>query len=71
LYQLATYLAHEERRSGVTAAGMLLYPQTSVELHEQYTLLGHSVTVATINLAQDWRTISSGLRELLMSAIHR
>jgi 5-methylcytosine-specific restriction enzyme subunit McrC len=65
LYQLATYLTHEERRSGFKPAGMLLYPKTSVALREQYTLLGYPVTIATVDLGEEWSSVGSAIRELL------
>jgi len=65
LYQLSTYLAHEERRSGRQVAGMLIYPLTSIALEEQFTLLGHSVTVATVDLSMPWPHIAERLTALL------
>ncbi len=44
---------------------MLLYPTIETDLCLQYILTGHRVTVATIDLAQDWREIHRRLLSLV------
>jgi 5-methylcytosine-specific restriction enzyme subunit McrC len=66
LYQLVTYLAHE-RAAGTSErlSGLLLYPQVGGALHLEYELLGFPITLATIDLGQDWRDIHDDLVRLL------
>ncbi len=79
LYQLSTYLAHVgvracgEQVGGIVGirkqvSGMLLYPQNGepVELH--YHLLGRPVTIASVNLAAEWREIHQRLLALVQAA---
>ncbi len=44
---------------------MLLYPTVETDLHLQYTLHGHRISVCTIDLAQDWREIHRRLLGLV------
>lgn len=44
---------------------MLLYPQVGQHLREMYSIQGHSITIATVNLAQPWPAISKDLIQLL------
>ena len=63
LYQLFSYLKNAEARGGsyTGAEGLLLYPTVSVSLHDSFSVQGHRLRVATIDLAQDWRGIRRDL----------
>lgn len=66
LYQLFSYL----KNAAVDPAfggceGMLLYPQVGQPLTEIFSIQGHQVTVATVNLDQPWRRVSDALLALL------
>lgn len=67
LYQLNAYLKNLEQRGGVDedVEGILLYPVVNKELNLRYSLLGHKVTIATINLNQPWQGIHADLMELV------
>jgi 5-methylcytosine-specific restriction enzyme subunit McrC len=67
LYQLFAYLKNLERRGGANAnaEGVLLYPLVDAPLDLRFTVQGHAVRVATIDLAQEWRQIHGRLLELI------
>ncbi len=67
LYQLFAYLKNlaKKRPEYEHCEGMLLYPTVETDLRLQYNLHGHRITVATINLAQDWRKIHESLLGLI------
>lgn len=66
LYQIFAYLknaaAHEPFANW---EGMLLYPKVGQQLRESYVINGHSITIATIDLAQPWPAIAGDLLDLL------
>jgi 5-methylcytosine-specific restriction enzyme subunit McrC len=67
LYQIFSYLknaALQDRRLA-DVEGILLYPWVHTGLREVYDLQGHKLTLATLNLAQDWKFIHRDLLELL------
>jgi 5-methylcytosine-specific restriction enzyme subunit McrC len=67
LYQLFSYL----RNAAVTHAelssveGMLLYPGNGRSFRETFEIHGHSVCIATVDLAAKWPVVSSQLLDLL------
>ncbi|WP_199864632.1 hypothetical protein [Rhizobium sp. EC-SD404] len=64
LYQLATYLAHAQRREPARRIrGLLVYPQVHHALDLDYEILGFPVRVSTVDLSAPWRQI----REELLS----
>jgi 5-methylcytosine-specific restriction enzyme subunit McrC len=68
LYQLFSYLKNAAG-TDVTfenAEGILLYPCTDVRLDEHFTLQGHEVRIATVNLNQPWLKIRDQLLELIL-----
>lgn len=66
LYQLTTYLQHENARNASgRIVGMLLYPRVDRELRLQYRLLGLPTIVATVDLQQDWKGIEGELHSIL------
>ena len=68
LYQLSTYLAHVSlREPSVQVSGMLLYPENGEPFILHYQLLDRPVTVASINLANEWRDIHQNLLALVHS----
>jgi 5-methylcytosine-specific restriction enzyme subunit McrC len=66
LYQVYAYLRTQEERGPEfrEAEGMLLYPTTSVELHEAMRVQGHRIRVATIDLSLAWPDIHARLLAL-------
>lgn len=66
LYQLFAYLKNASVDPLFAGCeGMLLYPSNGTALLESFRIQGHSVTLATINLAQPWPTIARDLLHLL------
>lgn len=66
LYQLFAYLKNAAADVAFAGCeGMLLYPQVGKSMCERFDIQGHSVTVATINLAQPWQQISADLLSLV------
>lgn len=68
LYQLYTYLRTQEHRgaSFADAQGMLLYPTTNHQLTESMLVQGHKITVATVDLADEWEKIEDRLINLAL-----
>ena len=66
IYQLMSYLTNDQVNSGQVASGMLLYPTVQQAVDVSYTLLGHRVSIKTINLAQDWADIRENLLEYVL-----
>lgn len=68
LYQLHAYListAYESQdKLDSEAEGILLYPGVDHNFKERYKINGHVVTLATIDLNQDWRNIHADLISL-------
>jgi 5-methylcytosine-specific restriction enzyme subunit McrC len=67
LYQLFAYLKNLEGRGGsdANAAGMLLYPTVSQSARLHYRIHDHSVSVCTVNLANDWKDLRAELLGLV------
>lgn len=65
LYQLHAYLISTALNNAnsidAKAEGILLYPAVNYELSERYVINGHIITLATINLNQDWQDIHNDL----------
>jgi len=68
LYQLIAYLQNlaaassaASPASAVPLEGMLLYPVVEAPFAKQYTLLGHQVTVRSVDLGRPWRYIHQEL----------
>lgn len=65
LYQLYAYLKNDRSSLKAEIEGMLLYPTVTTELAEEFIIDHHKVTIATINLNQEWRSIESDLLALI------
>ena len=66
LYQLFTYLKNKETDAGWGhCEGILLYPAVAETFRYSVELHGHPVTVASINLKQDWHRIRDDLLAVL------
>jgi 5-methylcytosine-specific restriction enzyme subunit McrC len=67
LYQLLTYLQNAEatKKSARAIEGMLIYPVVGESLRQHYEILGHHVSVCTVDLAQPWPAIHAELINLL------
>lgn len=65
LYQLFSYLKNYSDRSHAPVEGILLYPWVDTSLREVYDFQDHKITLATINLAQDWPIVRKDLLALL------
>ena len=65
IYQIHAYLDNIEHSEDVLVEGMLLYPVVKHQLDEHYTLHGHPLHVATVNLNQDWHNIRRDLLSLV------
>ena len=72
MYQLFAYVAHAEQQPPKRPVqGMLLYPVVKKELRFSYQLTGtnHELTIATVNLNQNWANVEQELLELLILPI--
>lgn len=69
LYQVFAYLINKREITGwEQVEGMLLYPTTTADLHEDMTLLNqHRMQICSINLNQDWQSIKADLISILMN----
>jgi 5-methylcytosine-specific restriction enzyme subunit McrC len=66
LYQLITYLQHEQVRHGDKGlSGMLIYPAVGQSLRLRYRLIGIPILVATIDLGREWQDIEVELHSLV------
>ena len=66
LYQLMAYLKNQAVKPGwETVEGILLYPAVSHALDHRYTLLGHRVRIASVDLDQPWHAVHAMLAGLL------
>lgn len=67
LYQLVTYLQHEQRRNvGKALMGILIYPRVDRDIRLSYRLLDVPVSIATVDLAKDrWIDIQVELNGIL------
>ncbi len=61
LYQLMSYLSNVHVKAGDELSGMLIYPRVDRTLRERYTIQGYPISVCTVDLNQDWRTIKAEL----------
>src|SRR5690606_28009497 len=62
LYQLATYLAHAQKREPARRIrGLLVYPQVHRALDLNYEILGFPVRIATVDLSAQWAEIRKEL----------
>lgn len=57
IYQLMSYLTNAVREEGNVLEGLLIYPRVNRTLRERYRIQGYDVTVATVDLNQDWPEI--------------
>lgn len=66
LYQLSAYLQNKSRDAGWEAVdGILLYPAVNHHLNLSFTLLGHRVSIKSVDLDQDWPVIHERLLAVL------
>ncbi|MCW3084050.1 MAG: McrBC 5-methylcytosine restriction system component [Bacteroidetes bacterium] len=69
LYQLYSYLrnleAKEDHSQNINTEGILLYPTVGYDLNESYWMGTHKITVKTINLMSDWKSIHESLIGIL------
>lgn len=65
LYQLFAYLRNAQSNGNERFDGMLLYPESRSRPDANYRIHGHSVRLATVNLAQPWPLIACRLLELI------
>ena len=67
LYQIYAYLRTQEDNgpSYRNASGMLLYPVVETKLNEKLHIQGHDITIATINLLDEWEVIEENLLNLI------
>jgi 5-methylcytosine-specific restriction enzyme subunit McrC len=69
LYQLYAYLRNLEADStdklNSNCEGILLYPTVQRELNQSYQIGNHTVRIATVDLAKDWRDIHSRLKKII------
>lgn len=67
IYQIFAYLKNGAASGKVRSdvEGMLLYPNTGKHLSASYTVQGHKITLATINLDQPWQAIEYDLLRLI------
>jgi 5-methylcytosine-specific restriction enzyme subunit McrC len=65
LYQLFSYLKNFRAKTQEPPEGILLYPTTAKALDLWYTIGGHRIRVATIQLNQPWQNIHSAMLRLL------
>jgi 5-methylcytosine-specific restriction enzyme subunit McrC len=69
LYQLMSYLTNAAQDAGGEVRGMLVYPRVDRTLRESYTVLGHHVTVSTVDLSADWPHIRDEICSLVGTAL--
>ena len=67
LYQLFSYLLNQETGSKITeyCDGILLYPTVDDDFVHTYKYNNHEISVRSINLNQDWRTIEGDLLKMI------
>ena len=72
LYQMVAYLKNQAAVPGWECAeGILLYPAVDHALDYRYTLLGHQVRIASVDLDQSWREIHTMLADVLVNTASR
>jgi 5-methylcytosine-specific restriction enzyme subunit McrC len=64
LYQMMAYLKNFAEYYQ-NLSGIIIYPSVTESISLKYTLLGHDLHIATIDLRMDWRSIRKALLELL------
>jgi 5-methylcytosine-specific restriction enzyme subunit McrC len=69
LYQLFAYLRNDAVSNShiVSAEGILLYPEVGRTFGATYSVHGHLVRFATLNLARPWQEIEARLSSLLVT----
>jgi 5-methylcytosine-specific restriction enzyme subunit McrC len=50
---------------GVQPHGILIYPRVDRDLREDYSILGQTISVRTVDLNAPWKLIDQELRQLL------
>lgn len=65
LYQLMSYLSNAKRPIGESLRGMLIYPRVNRTLRERYIIQGFGVTVATVDLNAEWRSVKAEIVDLI------
>ncbi len=65
LYQLFAYLQNLRPTPGQALEGILLYPAATAAVDVRYTLGGHPVRIATLDLHQPWPGIAADLLALV------
>lgn len=67
LYQLYSYLRSQEEQSATHrhARGILLYPTVNNHLDEHFTIQGHKIRVATVDLAKPWNQVEARLLDVV------
>lgn len=67
LYQLLAYIENSDAQEKIyrKSEGMLIYPTVKNEMDLHYNLRGHSISVKTINLNQDWKKICDDLMSFI------
>nr|WP_283815951.1 hypothetical protein [Bradyrhizobium sp. AUGA SZCCT0222] len=65
LYQILSYLMNAKPDRGVAPHGILIYPRVDRDLREDYSILGKTISVRTVNLNAPWKLIDQELRQLL------
>ena len=67
LYQIHTYLSSLEAKGypDNVAEGLLLYPTNGYVVDLAWNIRGHTVSVRTLDLGCDWRSIHKTLLEIV------
>lgn len=68
LYQILTYVTNRAATTSEDVSGMLLYAKTDEDIspNSEYTILGHPISVRTLDLNCDWVDITTQLDEIAM-----
>lgn len=64
LYQMVSYFSNAPAQSDVRPKGMLIYPRVLKTLRERYTILGHPLSINTVDLSQPWQSVRSELTSI-------
>ena len=68
LYQLFAYMQnYADGQRGRTVGGLLLYPRSDRTLDASFSVMGHHVRLATLDLSREWDTIEAELLALVTS----
>ncbi|KGW87886.1 5-methylcytosine-specific restriction endonuclease system specificity protein McrC [Burkholderia pseudomallei] len=70
LYQMYAYLRSQEGLDLLwdQASGLFLHPAVDVRIRESVRIQGHAIAFATVDLAEEARTVRAELRDILSSA---